>query len=171
MPGSGGGKLRGRGLYCEADGDTVSEMKIAPAESLVVFALAERQFALGISVVARIVRAVEITPLTGAPAGVCGGIDVEGSVIPVFDLRPRFGFPAREVRTTDHFVIAHAAHRIVALLVESVVGVVPRSESAATSAEEIAGAATIEDGIVFIHDPGLFLSLEDEPVLDAALKG
>lgn len=150
-------------------------MKIAPAASLVVFVLAERQFALGISVVERIVRAVEITPLPGAPAGVRGAINVEGRVIPVLDLRAHFGIPARELRATDHLVLVHTAHGSVALLVDSVAGVIPRNESEADETtpvgDGIAGATTLAGGIVFIHDIDRFLSPEAEPAVDAARKG
>ena len=149
-------------------------MKIAPAESLVVFALAGRKFALGVSAVMRIVRAVEITPMAGAPVGVLGVINVEGNTVSVFDPGWRFGLPARGVRTTDHLVLARPAHGIVAVLVDTVVGIVPRMESVtAVSAEcdGIAGAEMLEEGIIYIHDIDRFLSPDSERVLDGALKG
>ena len=46
-------------------------------------------------VVERVVQAVEITPLPGAPDGMLGVIDVAGRVLPVFDLRQRLELPPR----------------------------------------------------------------------------
>ncbi len=152
-------------------------MKAAPAESLVVFTLDDFQFALAIASVERAIRAVAITPLPNAPAGVCGVVNVEGAIVPVFDPRARFGLPARTLQASDHFIIAHAPKRTVALLVDSIAGVVAQTEAAMISAAEIlpgldsiAGVAKLGGGIVFIHDLGRFLSRENEEALDAALR-
>ena len=150
----------------------------ATDESLVVFALDEQEFALGIAVVERVVRAVEITPLPSAAPGVRGVINLEGSMIPVFDLRARFGLPARALRASDHLVIARAARRLVAVLVDSVVGVAPRAGASGASSPEISpgpdaieGAVAVGGGTVFIHDLDRFLSLENMHAPDAALEG
>ena len=152
-------------------------MKGAPAESLVFFMLDDFQFALAIASVERAIRAVAITPLPNAPAGVRGVVNVEGAIVPVFDPRVRFGLPARALRASDHFIIAHTPKRTVALLVESIEGVIPRHEAAMISAAEIlpgldsiAGVVKLDGGLVFIHDLDRFLSREDEEALAAALR-
>jgi purine-binding chemotaxis protein CheW len=98
--------------------------------SLVVFALGEHRFALSMSVVERIVRVVEITPILDAPPGVVGVVNVHGRIVPVFDIRPRFGLPAKEVDVDDHLVIAHTGNREVAILVDSAVDVVSAGHAA-----------------------------------------
>ena len=67
-----------------------------PAQ-LVVFRLNGQRYALPLAAVERIVCAVEVTPLPGAPPVVLGVINVAGCVLPVFNIRRRFLLPEREV--------------------------------------------------------------------------
>src|SRR5581483_884088 len=84
------------------------QMRAEPFGPLVVFTLANEKWALPASVVQRAVRAVEITPCPDAPDVVLGVINVHGRIIPVFDLRRRFGLPLRELSIDDHIIIANA---------------------------------------------------------------
>jgi purine-binding chemotaxis protein CheW len=143
---------------------------------LVVFRVDEQRYALALDAVARIVRAVEVTPLPGAPHIVLGVIDVEGSVLPVLSIRRRFQVPQREIAPTDQFLIAWAAGRAVALVIDEVQGVMEREQSAVTPSHGIApgleqfeGIVTLDDGLVLIHDPQKFLSLDDARALDDAM--
>ena len=148
-----------------------------PHDSLVVFSLDEQQFALNVAAVERVVRAVEITPLPGAPAGVCWVIDLHGAVIPVFDLRAHCGRPSREVCATDHLVIARTARRKVALLADAALGVVSGSGTEVVAAAEILphlegieGVVKLDGGIVLIHDLDKFLRLDEDDALASAMK-
>src|SRR3954471_16505017 len=59
------------------------------------------------------------THVPGAPAHVAGLVQVRGRVVPVVDLRVRFGLPPIE-RTIDHrIVIVQVGTRVVGLLVDS----------------------------------------------------
>ena len=145
---------------------------------IVLFTLDEPRYALPLSAVERVVRAVEITPLPKAPEIVLGAIDAQGRVIPVVDVRKRFRLPAREMNVDDRFIIARTSRRLVALAVDSVIGIrtladgeVVSAEQALPFAEYLRGVAKMEDGIVLIYDLEQFLSLDEERVLDAALSG
>jgi purine-binding chemotaxis protein CheW len=146
------------------------------SNSLVVFQIGEQEFAVGVAAVERVLRAVEIAPLPGAPAGVRGVINLQGRVVPVFDLRTRFGQPARDVRASDHLIVAHTHWRTVALLVDAVVGVVPWRDAQITPASEIlpdlecvSGVMKLDGGLVLVHDVERFLSIEDHAALQLAL--
>src|SRR3712207_6774571 len=89
----------------------------------VVFTLDEHGYALPLSFVERIVRAVEVTPLPKAPEIVLGVINVQGRVIPVVNIRKRFRLPEREIELSDQFIIARTAKRTIALVVDAVGGV------------------------------------------------
>ena len=148
-----------------------------PHDSLVVFSLDDQQFALNVSAVERVVRAVEVTPLPGAPAGVCGVVDLHGAIIPVFDLRAHFGQPSREVRPEDHLVIARTARRKVALLADAALGVVSASGQEVVPAAEILpgldaieGVMKLDGGIVLIHDLDRFLRIAEDDALVSALQ-
>jgi purine-binding chemotaxis protein CheW len=143
---------------------------------VVVFRLEDHRYALPLSAVERIVRAVEITPLPGAPAIVMGVISVEGRVIPVLDTRCKLGLRSRDIEPADHLVIARTATRPVALVIDEPDEVIdpPRDAIVAADAivpglEHVDSVAKLPDGLVLIHDVDRFLSLDEARGLDAAI--
>ena len=127
--------------------------------------------------VERVVRAVEVSTLPAAPHGVRGVINLQGRIVPVFDLAWRIGQPAREVRASDHLIVVHTHWRTVALLVDSVSGVVAQRDTQVTPVSEIltdlqsvSGMMKLDGGIVFIQDIERFLSVEDHAALELALS-
>ncbi|MFN0079013.1 MAG: chemotaxis protein CheW [Prosthecobacter sp.] len=147
------------------------------ADAWVVFNLDEQEFAVALAVVERVVRAVEVTPIPEAPHGVRGVINFQGRIVPVFDLWTRFGLPTREVRTTDHLVIAHTYWRTVALLVNSVTSVVSRGEVQITPTagilpqlDMVTGVMKRDGSLVLVHDLERFLSIEDHAALQLMLN-
>ncbi len=146
------------------------------SNQFVVFTLDGQAYALHLSVVERIVRVVEVTPLPKAPEIVLGVVNVGGKIIPVIDIRKRFRLHGREIDLSDQLVIANTLHRRVALVVDSVIGVIERSVPEVTAAEQILpnvkyveGVAKLEDGMVLIHDLDKFLSLDEGKTLDDAM--
>lgn len=146
------------------------------SNQLVVFLLDEQRYALHLSVVERVVRAVEVTPLPKAPAIVLGVMNVQGRIIPVVNLRRRFRLPERDIDLGDQLIIAHTAKRPVALTADAVTSV-EISEQEIVSRETIlpglgyvTGAVKLDDGLVLIHDLDTFLSLDEEKALDEALQ-
>ncbi|OHD22744.1 MAG: hypothetical protein A2Y38_18480 [Spirochaetes bacterium GWB1_59_5] len=144
---------------------------------MVIFALDDRRYALPLDRVQRSIRAVAITPLPRAPAIVIGIIDLGGVVIPVIDTRGRFNHPQRDIRTSDHLIIATAAKRTIALLVDETIGVLAASSDNRTLADAIVprlelvdGAIQAKDGLILIHDLERLLSLDEETAIDHALK-
>lgn len=143
----------------------------------VVFWLDKDRYALPLAAVERIVRAVHVTPLPRAPGIVLGAIDVQGRVLPVFNIRGRFGLPQRTIDPADHFLIAHTARRTVVLVIDAAQGVFEHAATAATPAvniapdlEHIRGVIQLEDGLVLIHDLEHFLSPDEARVLDEAIS-
>ena len=63
---------------------------------LVVFELADEFYALDIHRVESIIKMQEITSVPHAPAFVDGVINLRGEVLPVVDLRSRFGLDTQE---------------------------------------------------------------------------
>jgi purine-binding chemotaxis protein CheW len=144
---------------------------------LLLFSLDSRQFALPLERVREVVHAVEITPLAGAPGVVEGVVDVRGTVVPVLDARARFRLPARPVRLADHLILAEGAGRLVALRVDRVLDtheVPAEAMTAATpndaSMAHLAGVATLEDGMVLVHDLDAFLTQAETDALAQAMS-
>lgn len=141
-----------------------------------IFGLDDQRYALPLEVVQRVIRAVEITPLPKAPEIVLGVINLRGHVVPVMNLRRRFRLPERDLRLSDHLIIAHTSRRVVALAADGVTGVMECPAEALTPAENVlprleyvTGVVTLADGLVLIHDLDRFLSLDEEAALDAAM--
>lgn len=144
---------------------------------LVVFRLEEQRYALELPVVERVVRAVEVMPLPKAPDIVIGVIDVEGSVLPVLNVRQRFGLPGKVPSSDDQFLIARTPRRTVVLVIDEAVGVVERLDAEIVprsgitpGLEHVRGVIRLDDGLALIHDLESFLSLEEEAALDDALS-
>ena len=144
---------------------------------LVVFTVQGQRYALYLSAVDRIVHAVEVTPLPKAPKIVLGVVNVQGEIIPVVDIRKRFGLSGREISPDDHFIIARTSRRAVALVVDSATGVIERVDKEVTAPEKIlpqmgyvAGVVKLEEGLVLIHNLEQFLSLDEEAALASALE-
>ena len=144
---------------------------------LVTFSLDDRKFALYVSAVQRIIRVVEVTPLPKAPEIVAGIINLQGTLIPVFDIRMRFRLPPREVRLDDQMIIANTTKRIVVLIVDSVDDVIEIPGERIIAAEQILpeleyleGVMKTEGGMVLIHDLEKFLSLPEEKALGEAME-
>lgn len=143
---------------------------------VLVFEVAGARIGVSLEAVQQIVRAVAITPLPEAPAAVAGVIGVRGSVVPVFDLRRRFGSPAGELDPGERFVIAKTARRTVALRVDEVEWIrevpgqaVQEMADLTTGSPYVAGVARMEDGLLLIHDLETFLSAAEEEALDGSL--
>jgi purine-binding chemotaxis protein CheW len=144
---------------------------------IVVFSLDEPRYALDMSAVERVVRAVEITPLPKAPEIVLGVINMQGQIVPVVDVRKRFRLPEREMDLYDRFIIARTSRRLVALLADDVVGVqrlgnrkIATAEHDLPFAEYIKGVVEVGEDLILIYDLDQFLSLDEEQKLDKALS-
>jgi purine-binding chemotaxis protein CheW len=147
------------------------------SNQLFVFMLDDQRYALHLSAVVRVVRVVEITPLPKAPEIVIGVVNVQGQIVPVFNIRKRFRLPERELNLSDQLIIANTSKQPVALLVDAVSGVIELSEKEVTAFEKILpgmeyveGVVKLEDGMILIHDLDRFLSVEEERTLKGALE-
>ena len=120
---------------------------------------------------------IEITPLPSAPEIVIGVVNVHGSVIPVMNVRKRFRLPEREPDLGDQLLIAHTSSRHVALVVDAiddVLAVAPGEpvapETILPHLEHVEGVVRLDDGMIFIQDLDVFLSLEEEQALETAIE-
>jgi purine-binding chemotaxis protein CheW len=143
----------------------------------VVFLMDGQRYALSLLTVARVVRAVEITALPDAPPLVLGAINVEGEIIPVFNLRRRFLLPEREISIDDQFLIASTNHRKVALVIDAAQDVIEYKSSEVIALdivipglEQVSGLVKLDDGLVLIHDLESFLSPSEVRTLEKAME-
>lgn len=144
--------------------------------SLVLFALDGARCAVDASRVVEILAAVAVRPLPAQPAYVAGIIDVRGTIVPVLELRVRFGRPPRPMELSDQLIVVRAGERLVALWVNGVEAFAPAETAAWSSAgglvvgdRSLVGVATLADGLVTIHDVDAFIAqCEADAVFEAA---
>ncbi len=146
---------------------------MAMNNQLLVFELDNKYFALFLNIVERVIHAVEITPLPGSPQTVSGVINLEGKIIPVFNIRRRFLFTEKEINPSDKIIIAQTKKRTVAVLVDSVNELIEISENEITQSEKvlpelnyIEGIVKLKEGLILINNLDKFLSLNEEEILN-----
>ncbi|HLA33500.1 MAG TPA: chemotaxis protein CheW [Rhodocyclaceae bacterium] len=142
--------------------------------TMVIFVLDQQRFALPLDCVERAVRMVEVTPLPQAPAIVCGVVNVQGRIVPVINLRRRFGLAERKTVLSDQLLIARSTRRTLAMSVDAVSGVAECSDCVAGAAivpgiGYVKGIVKLADGLVLIHDLDTFLALDEAQSLEQAL--
>lgn len=143
---------------------------------LLAFRLDGQRHAVPLADVERVVGAVEVTPLPGAPPCVLGFIDAGGQVLPVFCLRRRFQLAPRDITPADQFLIMRAGRRMVALVIDEAQGLVEcdsgeveRADGTIQGLPQVQGVLKLADGLLLIHDLARFLSLPEERALEQAL--
>ena len=144
---------------------------------LVVFALDGQRYGLPLHGVERVLPMVAVSPLPQAPAVALGMINLHGEVVPVVDVRRRFGFSPREYGPTAHLLVTRTARRRLALPVDQVSGVlevrpedVTLPDAVLPGIAHVAGIVRLPDGLLFIHDLDAFLALDEERQLSEALE-
>ncbi|GEJ57101.1 chemotaxis protein CheW [Anaeromyxobacter diazotrophicus] len=85
----------------------------------VLFRVGAAEYALPAAEVLQMESYAGATPVPGAPAFVAGVVQVRGRVLPVLDLRARFGLAPAEPSLDRRLVVAQHRERPVALLVDS----------------------------------------------------
>jgi purine-binding chemotaxis protein CheW len=104
---------------------------VAPSDTPilhVLFKVDETLYALPADVVLQMESYTGATVVPGAPSFVAGIIQLRGRVVPVVDLRARFGLPPKERTLETRVVVGEQHDRTVALIADSareVVGMTP----------------------------------------------
>ena len=86
---------------------------------IVGFRIGRETFGLPIAIVREIVRVPEITSVPNAPEYIEGVINLRGRIIPVVDLRKRFGQEAATLTKKSRIVVVDLNGRAVGLIVNS----------------------------------------------------
>ncbi len=87
---------------------------------LVTFNLDKEQYAIGIEEVREINRIDSITTVPQAPTFIEGVMNLRGNVIPVINMRKRFGLPNKDFDTATKVIIVNIMNRLTGLIVDSV---------------------------------------------------
>jgi purine-binding chemotaxis protein CheW len=111
-----------------------------PQKSLVGFVVGDVAYAVPISAVKEIVNPVLLTELPHAPRSVAGVADHRGEVVPIIDLRIRFGLPRYGDARKGKWILVEVAGKTVGLAVDRV------TEVFGTGGTELRGAPNLGGG-------------------------
>src|SRR3546814_11605926 len=95
---------------------------------LVSFTVGNEEYGVDIMAVREIRAWSETTPLPNTPEVVRGVINMRGAIVPIFDLRARFGMPRTEPTKYNVVIIASVSSRLVGLLVAAVSDIIPLNQ-------------------------------------------
>lgn len=144
---------------------------------LVVFELGGELYGVEISRVHEIIRLQTVTRVPRAPTFVEGVINLRGKVIPVVDLRRRFGLPSAEHTRASRIVVVEIGDQVVGIIVDGVSEVLRVSEStveppspvvAGIDSEYIHGIAKLPERLVILLDLDRVLAREERRALESA---
>jgi purine-binding chemotaxis protein CheW len=143
---------------------------------LVVFSLANEDYGVDIGAVDGIVKMQAITKVPRAPSFVEGITNLRGEVLPVIDLRKRFGLPAGEATKDTRIVHVEVDGARVGMLVDAVTEVLRVDEQAieppsplVTTVESafITSIAKVDGRLIIVLDLAKVLSTEEQADLKA----
>ena len=139
-----------------------SRYRSTRSKNLVGFVVGPVRYAVDIQRVREILNPVEYVPLPHAPPAILGVADHRGSVVPVVDLRLRFGLPLAQNTRRTKWVVVEASSRSVGFVVDAVTEVFgaggpeeDRSVPVLGSGDDVRGIASVykrEDGLIFVLD-------------------
>lgn len=133
---------------------------------LVTFKLGAEEYGIDILKVQEINRMTEITTMPKAPFSVEGVINLRGKVIPVVNLRKRFGLDIKEVDAQSRIIVVDIGSTV-GLIVDSVSEVLrissdtiepPPPITGSIGSEYILGIGKLEDRLVILLDIDKLLS-------------
>lgn len=143
-------------------------------KQLVVFDLASESYGVDIGAVREIIRMQEITRVPRTPEFVEGVINLRGKVIPVVDLRKRFGVMVAEETKDNRIVVVDIGGQDIGVIVDAVTEVLripssaiepPSSVITSTDSEYLLGIAKLDDKMIILLELESVLSDNERDIL------
>ncbi len=141
--------------------ETEKELDSREILQLVTFRLGNEEYSLDILSVQEIIRHMELTRVPKAPEFVDGVINLRGRVIPVLDLRKRFGLSADENTDDTRIIVVDINDKTVGFKVDAVSEVLrlpsdtvepPPSIVKDVDSEYIKGVGKIDGRLIILLD-------------------
>jgi purine-binding chemotaxis protein CheW len=142
---------------------------------LISFEVGEEEYGLDILRVKEVIRIREITRLPKAPPFVKGIINLRGDVIPIIDLRDRFGLAHREYTAMTRVIVVDVNGKLVGMVVDAASQVVrisadqidpPPPIVGGLSVEYVKGVGKLDDRLVILLNIDRILTQEEKANLE-----
>ncbi|WP_324716683.1 chemotaxis protein CheW [Carboxydochorda subterranea] len=147
---------------------------------LVVFKLGNETYGVDIVTVREIIALQPITRVPGAPTFVEGILNLRGHVIPVMDLRRRFGLPWTQATRDTRIMVVEVAGRTLGLVVDAVSEVLrvpaetlepPHELTVGVDVEFLQGVAKLDQRLVILLDLEQLLQAKERQPLKPLKTG
>jgi len=145
---------------------------------VLVFVLGKEEYGVDILKVQEIRGYEKVTPIPAAPAYLKGVVNLRGIIVPVIDLRIKFGMADPKYDSFTVVIILRLATRVIGMVVDGVSDVVALGASEVKPAPQLgslvdssflAGLATQGDRMVLLLDIERFLSSAELNLLGQAV--
>lgn len=147
-------------------GEQAPESTAEGETQLVGFSLAEREFALKVENIIKIVRQVEVTDVPDAPGCVEGIVNVAGLAVPLLNMFRLLGIGDKSPDINTQIIVAYGASGIVGLMVDNVSDIVTvPSKNIVKPSRSATRLSEFVCGIVDRHGT-LMLQLDVEKLVD-----
>jgi len=143
------------------------------------FVLATEEYAVDILRVQEIKGWSKVTKIPNTPHYICGVINLRGTIVPIVDLRSRFGLEHLEYGPMTVVVVvkvlSNAKERIMGVVVDAVSDVYDVTDSdikpppdfgTVISIEFVRGLATVEEKMVIVLDIDRLLNSDELAILE-----
>jgi purine-binding chemotaxis protein CheW len=143
---------------------------------LVSFRLANEEYGIEITKVQEIILMGEITRIPQTPVYIKGLINLRSSVIPIVDLRQRFGMVCSDATDETRIMVVNVEGRTIGIIVDAVSEVLRVSQNhiappppvvAALGKEYLTGLVKFENRLLIMLNIDRILSLEETQVVEA----
>ena len=152
-------------MATETRNSTAAAQKKNGNVQLLTFKLDDQEYALDIANVVQVVRMVALTRPPKAPEYVEGMFNLRGKVIPVIDVRRRYGLPAKPYDLDTQLLIATTNDRTLAIMVDEVSEVLTLSMDSIEPPEAIgpelaylSAVGKVDDRLILILDPDTLMA-------------
>ena len=141
---------------------------------LVSFVIENEEFGVDILKVQEIIRTVDITRVPKSPDFVEGVINLRGKIVPVIDLRKRFGMARRDRDNDTRIIVVELVDKVVGFLVDKVKEVIrvektviepPPELTTSINSSYITGVAKLQDRLLILLDLDKVLSSDEQDKL------
>ncbi len=144
---------------------------------LVSFMVGTEEFAIPILSVQEINRMMQITRVPGSPPFIEGVINLRGKIIPVLNLRKRFGMDSVEQSNDARIIVVEVSNRVIGFTVDRVNEVLripadivepPPTMVCGVDSDYVQGVGKLDDRLLILLNLDQLFSAEELAAADAA---
>jgi purine-binding chemotaxis protein CheW len=150
---------------------------MAESTQVVSFKLGPEEYGVDIAQVQEINRMVAVTHVPRAPVFMEGVINLRGQLIPIIDLRTRFGMPRADQSKNTRIVVTEVGGKRIGMVVDSVSEVLRLPVDAVEPAPDmiagidtdyIRGVGKVDDRLIILLDLAKIITGAEKRELDTA---